>query len=143
MIRLETDPQFVNRIANSDAVRLFIREDGGSTDWTAAVAERPSVSGVVFLSNGEDAVGVFEATAIAPPFQAFQIHLLFAATCRGRRALDTFRDMLRWLAERGATTVWGAIPRTNRKAIWFGRALGFEAVGGDDETTCLELALAA
>lgn len=142
MIQIETRPDFVNSIANSDAVRPFIREDGEPTDWTAACRERPSTSGVVILSNGEDAVGVFEATAIVWPFQAFQTHILFGATCRGRRALDTYRDMLAWLAARGATLVWGSTPRANRACRWFCRQVGFTVSGGDDLHETLEMRLA-
>jgi hypothetical protein len=139
VIRHETDPHLVNRIANSDAVRPFLREDGGSVDLTRACQDRFSVTGVVVLSNGEDAVALFDATAIAPPFQAFQTHILFGATCRGRRAIDTFREMLAWVFARGATLVWGSILRTNRRARWFVRQVGFKATGGDRRHEYFEL----
>lgn len=139
MIRIETDPNFVNRIANSEAVRPFIRPDGAPTDWTPALVHRPSVSGIIVLSNGEDAVAVFEATG----WQTFKTHLLFAASCRGRRALDAYHEMLAWMFDRGALVIWGVVPRLNRKAIRFGRALGFSIIGGDENETHLAIAAAA
>lgn len=141
MVRLETDPHFVNRIANSDAVRPFIRPDGAEMDWSPAVAHRPSVSGIVVLSNGEDAVGVFEATAInlEERQQAFRMDTMFGETCRGRKAIDTGKAMLAWMFAHGATIIWGATPRINRAARWFNRQIGGRAVGGDETHEIFEM----
>jgi hypothetical protein len=133
VIRIERDPDFINAIANHPSVQPYIREDGAPTDWTPVVKDRFSVSGIVVLSNGEDAVGAFEATAIEPPFQAYQMHTLFAATCRGRKAIDTAKAMLAWMFAHGATLIWGATPRKNRAARWFNRQIGGRVTGGDDE----------
>lgn len=142
MVRLETDAQLVNKIANSDAVRPFLREDGAEVDLSLAVADRPSLTGVVVLSNGEDAVGVFHVTAIEPPFQAFQVHTMFGATCRGRKAIETAREMVAWMFAHGATTIWGSTPRANRAARWFNRQLGARVTGGDEHHEYFELRLA-
>lgn len=139
MVRLETDAQFVNKIANSDAVRPFIRPDGGPTDWAAICRERFTTTGVVILSNGEDAVAAFEATAIGGGEQIFQSHTMFADSCRGRRAIDTGREMVAWMFDHGATIVWGSTPRDNRKARWFNRQIGMTPIGGDNDDEIFEI----
>lgn len=139
MIRLETDPDLVNRIANQPSVRPFIRPDGGEMDWAPALAHRPSVTGIVVLSNGEDAVAVFEATAIGAGQQVFRMDTMFAATCRGRRAIDTGKEMLAWMFAHGATIIWGATPRVNRAARWFNRQIGGYSTGGDELVETFEM----
>jgi hypothetical protein len=120
VIGLEMRPDFINRIANSDGVREYIRPDGQAMDW-APIAERsPAITRTVVLSNGKDALAAFELTAPG----IYQSHTLFAETCRGRRAIDTAKEMVSWMFDHGAEIVWGSTPRTNRKACWFNRQIG-------------------
>ncbi len=129
MIRVETDPDFLNNIANQSAVRHWVDFRGVSDpmDFTPA-CERYSVTGLIVLSNGEDAFSCFEMTGD----QEFQGHTFFGETCRGKRAIETGKEMLGWLFERGAKKVWGATAMTNARARWFNRQLGFKSVGFDD-----------
>jgi hypothetical protein len=130
LISLEACPFFINRIANSDGVREFIRQDGAKMDWTELVRTSPAITRTVLLSNGEDALAAFEFTAPG----IYQSHTMFSRTCRGRRAIDTARDMVAWMFEHGAIAVWGSTPRTNRKACWFNRRIGARELATSDET---------
>lgn len=135
-VRRETDPEFVNRIANSDSVRPFIRPDGAFMDWSQVVALPSTQTGVVVLSNGEDAVAAFEMTAPG----IFQSHTLFSETCRGRKAIETGREMVAWMFDHGADIVWGATPRDNAKARWFNRQIGAHPTpNSDDEDEIFEI----
>lgn len=127
MVRPEFDAHFINRIANSASVRPFIdyRDSTEPLDLSPAIG-RPDLTGCLFLSNGVDAVGAFGLTDVGE----WQGHILFADTCRGRRALDTGREMLRVMEDWG-DKVWGAIPRGNRRARWFARQIGLHAIAID------------
>jgi hypothetical protein len=130
VIGLETRSDFINRIANSDGVREYIRPDGRQMDWTPLAERSPAITGVVLLSNGDDALAAFELTAPG----IYQSHTLFSSTCRGRRAIDTAIEMVRWMFDHGAMAVWGSTPRTNRKAVWFNRQIGAVEQPTSDET---------
>lgn len=130
MVGRELRPDFVNRIANSDAVRPFFRPDGEPVDLTPVVETPSTQSGCVVLSNGEDAVAIFELTAP----RVYQSHTLFAETCRGRRAIDTAKEMVAWMFAHGADVVWGCTPRENRKACWFNRQIGAVSLPTSDDT---------
>lgn len=120
MIRLEKDPELINDIANRAEIRPFIALNGSDAlDFTPAVG-RCTQTGVVWLSNGEDAVAAFEMTGD----RDYQAHLMYADTCRGRKALDVGAAMLDFMKP-WADLVWGAIPKDNRKAVVFGKMLGF------------------
>lgn len=123
------DPDLVNRIANSDAVRPWFRPDGSPVDLTDAVAPPSTQTGVVALTNGEDAVALFEMTAPG----VYQSHTLFDMSCRGRRAVDTGRAMVEWMFSHGADIVWGSTPRSNAKARWFNRQIGAVPLPTSDE----------
>ncbi len=94
----------------------------------APLAERSTRTGIVTVSNGEDAFGLFVMTDDTE----FQGHTFFGETCRGRKAVDTGKEMLGWMFDRGATRVWGGTPLDNRKARWFNRMIGMKAVGFDE-----------
>jgi hypothetical protein len=130
VIGLETRPDFINRIANSDGVREYIRPDGKPMDWTPIAERSPAITRTVVLSNGEDALAAFEWTATG----TYQSHTLFMPTCRGRRAIDTAVEMVRWMFMHGATCVWGSTPRANRKACLFNRWIGAVELPTSDET---------
>lgn len=135
-VRIETDLRLIHRIANSDGVREFIRPDGAPTDWSSLSDLTPSESRAIVLSNGHDAIGAFDQTAPG----VYQSHTMFAASCRGRRAIDTGRAMVAWMFDHGADIVWGATPRTNRKACWFNRQLGaVETPTSDSEDAVFEI----
>jgi hypothetical protein len=131
--------ELINRIANSEAVRPFIRPDGEPMDFSPLEGKRVGETGVVVLTNGEDAIGLFEITAD----KIYQAHTLFAATCRGRKAIDTAREMLAWMFDHNVDVVWGSTPRSNRKAVMFNRLVGAQVIGGDDEDLIFEYRKAA
>jgi hypothetical protein len=130
VIGLETRPDFINRIANSEGVREFIRPDGQPMDWTPIVERSPAMTRTIVLSNGEDALAAFELTAPG----IYQSHTLFSPTCRGRRAIDTGIEMVSWMFDHGAKIVWGSTPRDNRKACLFNRWIGAIELPTSDET---------
>lgn len=139
MVRPETDITLINRIANDDSVRPFIRPDGQPMDFSALAGKRVTETGVVVLSNGEDALGLFEITAPG----IYQVHTLFAKSCRGRRAIETAREMLAWMFSHGANTVWGSTPRFLRHVAMFNRLVGAKEIGGDAEDAIFEYRKAA
>lgn len=128
MVRREDNIDLLNRIANDADVRPFIRPDGDEMDFSPIAGKRSTEIGGVVLSNGEDAVGLFEITTPT----SFQAHTLFGPTCRGRRAIDTAREMIQWMFDHGAETIWGATPRDNRRACMFNRLVGAKETGGDE-----------
>jgi hypothetical protein len=134
MIQPTHDVELINRIANSDEVRPFISVDGRQLDF-AALADRSTRTGVVALTNGDDAVALFEMTAD----RTYQSHTLFAKTCRGRKAIDTARAMVAWMFLHGADVVWGDTPLTNRAAILFNRLIGAREVLRDESHVIFEL----
>lgn len=139
MVRQETDITLINRIANSDRVRPFIRPDGEPMDFSAFEGKRITETGVVILSNGEDALGLFEITAPG----IYQAHTLFDASCRGRRAIDTAREMLNYMFAHGARVIWGSTPRMLRHVMMFNRIVGAQEIGGDAEDAIFEYRMAA
>jgi hypothetical protein len=119
MIRRETNSDLIDRISNMPGVFEAISKHGRALAWSSGM------DGLIVLSNGEDAVGVFEETAPG----AYQTHTMFAPTCRGARAVETGRAMLRYMFDNGADTIWGATPINNAKARWFNRKCGARMVG--------------
>ena len=124
------DPDLVNRIANSEAVRPYIRPDGGVMDWAPLVTRPITETGVVVLTDGVDALAAFEITAPG----VYQSHTLFGQACRGRKAIDTAKAMVAWMFNHGASIVWGTTPRENRAARWFNRQIGARVLATSDET---------
>lgn len=123
MIRLEKDLAFINRIANTDKVKPFIYYgDEDEIDF------KPAFGGAVFLSNGEDAVAAFEQTEP----RKWISHTMFAETCRGRRAVETGKEMVAYMIPRFADVLWGVTPMNNPQARWFNRQIGAIVVGHDE-----------
>jgi hypothetical protein len=78
------------------------------------------------LTNGEDAAMLFNLTS---PF-VWQQHTLFLPSCRGKRAIATAKEMIRYmLTVEGAHMIWGLTPVTNRAACMFNRWCGATSVG--------------
>lgn len=117
MIRRETDANLINRISNMDGVAANINYGSSPMDWSPAFPA--SDSGVVVLSNGQDACAVFDMTEP----KRWQCHTMFAPTCRGKRAVNTGRAMVEFMRP-AATILWGATPVKNCAARWFNRQLG-------------------
>lgn len=130
------DAELVNRIANQDGVREYIHPAGLPIDWTEAVAPSSAQTGIVVLTDGEDAVAAFTMTTPT----VWQSHTLFGPKCRGRRAIETGRAMVQWMFDHGADVVWGDTPRDNRKALWFNRQIGAHPLPtSDDEVEVFEI----
>lgn len=128
MIRRETDAELINRISELPEVRPFICYHEDPIDWT------PAIEACVILSNGEDACAVFEPTPLGLISKdVFQVHTIFGPSCRGRKALDTARNMLIWMYDKeGAQMIWGATPVKNKAALLFNRMMGGEPLGRDE-----------
>ena len=129
MIRRETSPDFLNAIANQASVRAWTdyRGEEAPMDFTPACG-RSTETGMVVLSNGEDAFACFVMTGD----QDFQSHTFFGETCRGRKAVETGREMVEWMLSHGAKRLWGATPVNNAKARWFNRQIGAKVIGHDE-----------
>ena len=139
MIRPETNIPFIESIANHPTVVPFIRLDGERMDFSELEGKRYGEIGGVVLSNGEDAVAIFEITAPG----IYQSHTLFGPTCRGRKAIDTAKEMVAWMFDHGARIVWGATPKYNRKALLFNRMIGAKVVREGEDSIIFEIARAA
>lgn len=106
-------------------------------DFAPVVAERCTKTGIIFLTNGEDAVGIFEMTKL----REWKVDTMFAMTCRGKRAIHTAREMIRWLSPY-ADRIWGVTPKANRKACLFNRLMGCVKFGEDETHDFYELRIA-
>lgn len=129
MIRRETDANFLNSIANHPAVRPWVDYRGvdDPMDFTPA-CDRIAITGVVVLSNGEDAFACFEMTGE----QEYQGHTFFGDSCRGRKAIETGKEIVSYMFDHGAQRLWGATPIGNVQARWFNRQIGFHSIGTDE-----------
>lgn len=129
MVVRETTPELINRITNHPSVRPFIDYSGRAEpmDFSPAV-DRAALTGIVWLSNGDDALSCF----VLHDERMWEGHIMFADTCRGRRALDTAREMIGHMAPY-ADLIFGSTPINNRAARWFVRKLGFKVIGHTDE----------
>ena len=133
-IRRETDTKLIDKIANSPAVRPFVVYHDHECDWT------PAIEHCVVLSNGEDAIGIFERTPNLHEIyqryrwglRLYQGHTLFDETCRGKKAIQTGREMLAHILENYGDVIWGATPMKNARARWFNRQLGMKSIGFDE-----------
>lgn len=120
------DAALINRIANSTGVREFIDyrvSPVAPMDFTPA-CDRPGLTGMVWLTDGDDALACFE---LSRP-REYQAHLFFGRRCRGAQAIAIGRAMMTYLVA-WADRLWGAIPLRNSKARWFARRMGFEHCG--------------
>ena len=117
MIQREVDAGRINRVANSNGVRDGVCYHDARMDWSAAFP--PHQTGIIVLSDGQDACGVFAMTAD----RVWQVHTLFGAACRGRQAIEAGRGMIEWMRPH-ADIIWGATPVRNCAARWFNRQLG-------------------
>lgn len=139
MVRREDSPELLNRIANDASVHPFVSPSGDPIDFSGIEGKRAGEIGGVILSNGEDAVALFEMTAEG----VYQSHVLFGPTCRGRKAIDTAREMIAWMFDHNAHIVWGATPRWNKPACLFNRLIGAKEIGGDEFEAIFEYRKAA
>lgn len=113
MVRRETDPELANRISNDPSVVGNVSYDGRVIDWSAAVDT------CVVLSNGEDAIQVYEQKAR----HVWEVMTVFLPSCRGKRALETAHEMRRWMLPY-VDIAFGSVPDRLRQAKWFYRQLG-------------------
>lgn len=118
MVRRERDAELINRLSNEKGIHEFVARHGQPLDW------EPAVKGCVILSNGEDAVQVFEHAGTT---RDWQVMTIFGASCRGRRALETAREFAEWMRPH-ADLVFGSIPNALPHAQWFYRKLGGKPV---------------
>lgn len=119
MIRRETDPDLVNRIANHPSVWPHVASHGQALDFASAFPA--SQSGAVILTNGEDAAMVFEQTAD----RIWQVCTMFQDTCRGAKAREVgaaMRDYMKPFAD----LIFGKVPDNLPHAKRFYADLGGE-----------------
>ncbi len=124
MVRRETDPELINKVANEEGVYDVL-----STRYT--LADRMDFSPLfpvtrsscVVLSNGEDAVQVYEERAP----RTWEVCTFFAKSCRGAKALKVGREMRDWM-EPHADLIFGNVPDSLPNAKQFYARLGGERV---------------
>lgn len=117
MVRRETDPELINKIANHPSVWPFIARHGEPVDFAPAFPM--TQTGVVVLTNGEDAAMVFEQTAE----RAWQVLTMFQDTCRGEKAREVGKAMRDYMAPH-ADLIFGVVPNNYPHAKKFYEALG-------------------
>lgn len=123
-IRRERDAALINRVANIATVHPAIAYHGQPLDWSAAFPGEDT--GVLVLSDGDDACAVFALTAD----RVWQGHTIFGPTCRGSRAIKTGKAIIAWMRPH-ADLIRGATPIRNKAARWFNRQIGGRPSGFD------------
>ncbi|HEU4805005.1 MAG TPA: hypothetical protein VFS91_04235 [Nitrobacter sp.] len=121
-IRRETEPSLLETIATLPDVKPHIVFTEGPIDWGQVI------QGCIVLSNGKDAVSIFEESEP----RVFEGHILFAPSHRGTEAEATARAMVAWMIPEHADSIWGAIPNDNRAARLFMRRIGFTPIAGEE-----------
>lgn len=124
-VRRERSAAFVNRIVNHPSVRPFVDYTGTTSplDMSSTVVGPLTKTRVLWFSNGCDALATFGLCED----RIWQAHIMFADTCRGRRAIDTAREMLRAMRPH-ADQIWTAIPDRYPRVRWFARQIGFTEI---------------
>lgn len=117
MVRRETDPTLINSLSNLPDIHPAIARHGKPLEWSAAMR------GCVVLSNGEDAVQVYEQSAD----RDWQVMTVFGPTCRGKRALEVAMEMRKYM-EPHADLIFGSVPDALPHAKWFYAKLGGQKV---------------
>jgi hypothetical protein len=124
MVRRETEPSLLNKISNDPSVYSmlagrYVVDD--VIDWSSIFPM--ARTGIVALSNGEDAFQIYEL--VAP--RIWEVFTAFVGTCRGKRALETGRAFRDWM-EPHADLIYGGIPDSLPQAKIFYTRLGGERV---------------
>lgn len=109
----ETDTALADKVSNMDGVLCNVSYDGRTLNWG------PVIEHCVVLSNGEDAIQVYEQKAR----HIWEVMTIFAPTCRGRRALDTAFAMRDWMLPY-VDVAFGSVPDRLKAAKWFYRKIG-------------------
>lgn len=130
MVQRETTPDLINRIANHPSVWPYVARHGEVVDFTPAFPM--AHSGIVVLTNGEDAAMVFEQTAE----RAWQVCSMFQDTCRGERSRKVAAEMRDYMLPEHADVVFGLVPKDYPHAKKFyedlgGRQVPHVAIGDD------------
>jgi len=122
MIRREHDTELIDKVFASPHVRPFVCYHDREVDWW------PAIRGCCVLSNGKDAISIFEE--FAP--REWQGHILFDISHRGREAVETAKEMLAYMIPKWADRIVGGIPMRNRPARLFMRRIGMTPIGFDE-----------
>lgn len=112
-IQRETNAELANHISRLPGVVSNVSYDGREIDWT------PAIDTCVVLSNGEDAIQVYEQKAR----HVWEVMTIFGPTCRGKKALETAYAMKDYMLPY-VDVAFGSVPDRLRQAKWFYRKLG-------------------
>ncbi len=112
-IRRETDAELANRISRMEGVVSNVSYDGREIDWS------PAIDTCIVLSNGEDAIQVYEQKAR----HVWEVMTVFGPKCRGKRALETAYAMKEYMLPY-VDVAFGSVPDRLPQAKWFYRKLG-------------------
>lgn len=112
------DADLINGIANSPGVPELLGAE--SFDFSEAL----KLDSNIFLTTA-GAVAICEWSAP----RVYQCHLIFAPSCRGRKALSAAGEMRDFMFDNHADMLWGQPPLANVPARKLIRLLGFEHSG--------------
>lgn len=125
MIRRETDPTLLNRIANDPEVRslafIGMLYPNMELDYESVFEDKRNI----ILSDGSAFAAIFKWTSPG----VYECHIMAIASARGAGMMRTARTMLDYVAEQGAKTVWGQPSIHNKGALCFIRRMGLKASG--------------
>lgn len=125
MIRRETEPTLLNRIANEPEVRqlAFIGMLYPNTELEYDFVFQDQRN--VVLSDGSAFAAIFKWTSPG----VYECHIMALAHARGAHMMRTARVMLDYMKEQGASLVWGQPSIYNKGAVCFIRRMGLKASG--------------
>lgn len=131
---IQTDAEKLNAIANADDVRelMFLGAvyPPQHLDFTAYVEDKRNVT---LVYGGFGAIFVFRGPGI------YECHIMARKEARGSNAIAIGREMLAYMKEVGAKTIWGQPSIYNRAAICYIRRMGLKPVGFGVDTVAGEV----
>lgn len=129
MIQRETDAGLLNRVANDPEVRRLsfvgMLYPNTELDYGSVFEDARNI----ILSDGVAFCAVFKWTSPG----TYECHIMALAHARGAKMMATAREMLAYMKQQGAVTVWGQPSIYNKAAVCFIRRMGLRASGcGND-----------
>ena len=119
MIWQTEDPDEINRIINDPAVYPHVSHGAG---YPLDVEPLMGDKNIFIMAEG----GGFAFIHVEG--QVYEGHYYFLPEFRGKYAIDTAKECLNWLAERGIMLI-GRTPLDNKSARLFNKLIGMKRVG--------------
>lgn len=123
MIRRETTPDLLNSVANAPEVRrmafIGMPYPNMELDYSSVFEDERNI----ILSDGIAFCAIFKWTSP----RVYECHIMALPHIRGARMMGLAREMLAYMKEHGAITVWGQPSIYNKAAVCFIRRMGLKA----------------